>query len=89
MQEIPSMPKAIRIEVFYNVKLQEITGVESEVVFMSEGSTFVYLLQNVFMAHPGIEEKYPPGTLGLTINEYPPKPHSPMFDGDKVMFLVH
>ena len=55
---------------------------------MGEGGVFVYLLQNVFMAYPEMEQRYPPGTIGFTINGIPPKPHSPLFDGDTVFFSV-
>jgi len=83
------MPKAIRVEVFYDAKLQEITGVASEPVTMNEGATFGYLLKNIFMAHPEMMETYPPGTLGIAINGYSPKTYSPMLDGDRVLFTTH
>jgi len=89
ISKTPGAPKAIEIEVHYDAKLQEITGVASEPVFMSEGSVFSYLLQNIFMAHPGIPEKYLPGALGMAINGYPPRMHSPLFDGDKVIITAH
>jgi len=88
MGKMANMPKVVKIEVFYDAKLQEITEVKSEPVIMSEGSTFMYLLQNVFMAHPEIGRIYPPGALGLAVNGYPPKTYSPLFDGDKVFFSV-
>jgi hypothetical protein len=88
MGKITGMPKHVRIEVFYDEKLQGITGVESEPVIMSNGSVFSYLLQNIFMAHPLIEKTYPPGVLLMAVNGYSPKLHSPLFDGDKVVFRV-
>jgi len=82
------MPTPINIEVRYDETLQKMTGTASEPVTMSEGATFAYLMQNIFMAHPDIPEKYPPGTLGMDINGHPPRPHSPLFDGDVVSFVV-
>ncbi len=88
MGNLPGMPKALNIEVYYDEKLQEITGVAFEPVVISEGAVFMYLLHNIFMAHPGIAEAYPPGALGLAINGVPPRGHSPLFDGDKVTLAV-
>ena len=56
---------------------------------MSEGSSFAYLLHNVFLSHPEIEKKYPPGTLGFVINGIPLKARTPLFDGDVVAFSTH
>ncbi len=79
------MPQCIRINVRYDKTLQKITNTESEPILMSEWSTVTYLLQNIFMAYPEIEEKYPPGALSILINDVPPKvPTSPLFDGDTV-----
>jgi hypothetical protein len=86
---MPNMLKPLRVEIFYDAKLQEITGVASEPMLISEGATFSYLLQNVFMAHPKIIETYPPGAIGIVVNGYPPKTYSPIFDGDKVEFTAH
>jgi len=88
MTKIPGMSKSIRVTVCYDSELQKITGCAEESMFMSEGSTFLYLLQNIFMAHPGIEKQYPPGVLLFSINGFPPKTYSPLFDGDVVAFDV-
>ena len=89
MENINGMPRSIKITVFYDSTLQKITGTESDPVFMSEWSTFVYLLKNVFISYPEIEKKYPPGQLGFIINGKPPtNPTTPLFDGDKVEFIV-
>ena len=80
------MPAPISVTVRYDAILQEITGTPSESVVMSSGSTFVNLLMNVFMARPGIQEKYPPGTLGLMVNGAPPRPYHLLSDGDIIDF---
>jgi len=87
-KEHPEMPRALRLTLRYDKTLQRITGRAEEPMFMGEGGVFVYLLQNVFMAYPEMERRYPPGTIGFTINGTPPKPHSPLFDGDTVFFSV-
>ncbi len=88
MRNTSGMPKAMNIEVHYDKKLQEITGVAFEPVVISEGAVFMYLLHNIFMAHPGIAETYPPGALGLAVNGIPPREYSPLRDGDKVTLTV-
>lgn len=86
MSKIANMPRSIRINVRYDKKLQEITRKESHPVIMSEWSTFVYLLMNIFMEYPELEKQYPPGVLGFSINGIPPKTNTALFDGDTVDF---
>lgn len=88
MSKIANMPRPIRIVVRYDNELQKITRKSEHPVIMSNGSTFVYLLMNIFMEYPNIERQYPPGALGFSINNIPPKTHTPLFDGDSVDFNV-
>ena len=88
MLETSGMPRAIHIVARYDKELQNITGKAEHPVYMSEGSTFVYLLQNIFIEYPEIEEKYPPGVLAFAINDRMPKPHTPLLDGDIVEFSI-
>lgn len=89
MSKYADMPKVIKIEVCYDENLQKITSVATEPMFMSEWSTFVYLLYNIFLAYPEIEKKYPPGKLKIIINGVAPRlPTTPLFTGDKVEFSV-
>ncbi len=85
--EISGM-KAISINVRFDKVLQRITGKDEHPVMMSEGSSFLYLLMNIFMEYPKIEKKYQPGKIGFTINGIPPRDHSMLFDGDTVDFSV-
>ena len=82
------MPQPIYVKVRYDKELQKITNTEEESVCMSQGSTFVYLLQNVFIAHSEIEKRYPPGSVGFVINGIPPKVYTPLLDGDVVSFTI-
>lgn len=88
IEEIPGMPKAMSIKVLFDKELQKITGNEGHPVMISEGASFLYLLMNIFMEYPEIEEKYPPGMLGFSINGIPPRDHSMLFDGDVIDFSV-
>lgn len=88
MSKIANMPQSIRIIVRYDAELQKITRKSDHPVIMSDGSTFVYLLMNIFMEYPNIERQYPPGALEFSINGISPKTHTPLFDGDLVDFNV-
>lgn len=82
------MSRSINIIVKYDKELEEITGTKESTVMMSGGATLMYLLQNIFMAHSEIEEKYPPGTIGISINGIPPTTNALLMDGDIVTFSV-
>lgn len=55
---------------------------------MSTGANFMFLLDSIFMEYPKIMKVCKPGELGFTINGYPPKEYSPLFDGDLVFFKI-
>ena len=88
MAKIPGMPRAMFLKVQYDEELQKITGKEEEPMVMGEGGTFLYLLQNIFIEHPELEKRYPPGVLGFSINGISPKTYTPLFDGDIIEFRV-
>ena len=82
------MQQPIHLKICYDLSLQKITGKALVDTVISNGSTFSYLLMNIFMEHPEIEIYYPPGTLGMTINGIPPKLDSPLSEGDMVELTV-
>lgn len=86
MPEMAGMPKGICVTVQFDKELQKITGLEKFPMMMSEGAPFTFLLQSIFIEYPEIEEKYPPGVLGFSINGIPPRAHAMLFDGDTVIF---
>ncbi len=88
MAKISDMPKAIFLKVRYDTELQKITGKAEHPMVMSEGSTFAYLLQNIFIEYPEIEKQYPPGLLRFSVDGGPPKMHTPLLDGDMIDFSV-
>jgi len=90
LPKTPGVPEAIKLRVYYDEALQRITKTEYDPVIMSKGSPFAFLLQNVFIEHPEIEEQYPPGKLGFIINKTTlPESHTPLFDGDIVEISAH
>jgi len=78
----------ITITIKFDEALQRLTAITEHPVVMSEGANFSFLLMSVFAEYPEIEERYPAGVLGFTINEAPPKLYSPLFDGDIVYFSI-
>ena len=86
--KIPGTPRPIKLRVYYDAALQRITGKDYDPVIMGEGATFVYLLQNIFREHSGLAHKYPPGTISFEVNGEPPKPYTPLFDGDIVKVCI-
>jgi len=78
----------ISINIKFDKNLEKITGISNYPIIMSEGSNFMFLLDTIFTEYPQIIKTYKPGELGFTINDYPPKEYSPLFDGDIVDFRI-
>ncbi|RJQ25469.1 hypothetical protein C4577_05605 [Candidatus Parcubacteria bacterium] len=76
--------KSITITLIYDSAVQKITNTPSEPSIVNEGMPFIMLLYFVFQSYPEIQEKYPPGTLGLLLNGKPPTDFDILQDGDKV-----
>lgn len=77
----------ISINVIFDKNLEKITGTSGHTVVMSTGANFMFLLNSIFMEYPKMMKVCKPGELGFTINGYPPKEYSPLFDGDEVVFI--
>lgn len=85
---VKGFPKPQAITVMYDEHLRLITGKAAEECVVSEGAPFFFLLSSVFQSYPQIEEKYPPGVLGFTVNGEPPEVDTVLKDGDIIRFLV-
>lgn len=83
-----NIPRPIRIAIYYDATLEEITGKWEEVAWVSEEMPFLRFLSIIFASYPEIEERYPPGVLGFAINGRPPEALDTLKDGDKVSFQV-
>jgi len=69
-------------------KLQKITGKESEIIRMPEGSCsdeFLHLLQE---RYPKIFQKFGPGFFGFDLNGKKPNSLTKLNDGDHYRFTV-
>ena len=82
------MPDALHVTITYDKNLQRITEKETEPMITSRGSTFSYVLMNIFMAYPEIETTYEPGVLGFTVDGKAPQMDTQILDGDIISFLV-
>lgn len=80
------MEKGITVNLHYDEQIQKITGKEQETVAVSPCCPFDILLSVVFNSYPEIENKYPPGFLGFTINGSVPSAGSTLSEGDTVRF---
>lgn len=78
-------PRALKVTAIYKNNIPKITKVKSEEIIISEGSNFIYHLQNIFIAHPKIQQTYPPGKLALRINKNQmPAENYYLRDGDTI-----
>ena len=88
-----SFPKPIKIQIIYDEKLQELTGVASEEATVSEGLNFLMMFKFIFDSYPEIQNQYPPGSIGLKLNNRRPTEFDILEDGDKIelsiSYLVH
>ena len=79
-----SFPKPIKIQIIYDEKLQELTGVASEDAMVSEGLNFLMMLKFIFDSYPEIFKLYPPGSISLWLNDKRPTEFDILNDGDKI-----
>ncbi|MBI5613689.1 hypothetical protein HY947_02085 [Candidatus Gottesmanbacteria bacterium] len=68
-------------------KLREITGTFHEKAMVSSNLIFIFLLQQIFTSYPEIEKQFPPGALGLMINDSPPTDFS-LLENDDVVTII-
>ena len=78
----------MKVIVQFDKKLQKITGYDSFTSECSEGLTFLEFLYFLFESYPDIQNLYPPGTIGMTLNNLRPTDFSILSDGDIVKLWV-
>lgn len=76
--------KPIRVKIFYDENLKEITGKDSEEAVVSKNLKFIMFLNFIFSSYPKIPKRFIPGTLGLLLNGLPPRENDILKDGDKL-----
>ncbi|MBU4484168.1 MAG: hypothetical protein L6300_05680 [Syntrophaceae bacterium] len=79
---------SIWIDIYYDPGLQMITGKPKDRIIVSKGCPFLMMLHSVFVEYPEIYDRYPPGTLGLTLNGVSPDDFATLEEDDKVCFTV-
>lgn len=77
-----------RITLIYDITLQQITKTPREFVEISDGFRFVDCLFSLFQSYPEIEQRYPAGQLGFSINGDRPTEVAELHNGDVVHFSV-
>ena len=80
--------KPMKVKIFYDKELKKITEKDSEEAVVSEGLKFINMLGFIFASYPEIEKTYPPGKLGLLLNDRLPKDFDVLQDGDKIMLKI-
>ena len=78
----------ISVIIRYDLSLYQITKKASDTTICSDGCTFMFILQSIFIEHPLIAQLYPPGSLGFTVNGEPPDADRPMRDGDVIDLIT-
>ncbi|MFZ5365741.1 MAG: MoaD/ThiS family protein [Patescibacteria group bacterium] len=79
--------RPIKIKIFYDDRLQRITGKSFEEAIVSKNLTFVQFLNFIFSSYPEIHQKFHPGTLGFLLNDRPPTEDEVLKNNDEVKFM--
>jgi len=82
------IPEPQKILITYDKTLQLITNKESEECIISKGAYFFFILASVLESYPEMKDKFPPGSLGFTVNGKPPNEDTLLKKGDIVHFSV-
>ncbi|MBA7609988.1 hypothetical protein ES703_17191 [subsurface metagenome] len=77
-----------KILITYDETLQLITNKESEECYISNRVYFFFILTSVLESYPEIKDKFPPGSLGFTVNGKPPCEDTMLKNGDVVHFSI-
>ncbi|MBU3965089.1 hypothetical protein KKG29_03115 [Patescibacteria group bacterium] len=80
------MPKPINIFVKFDPILELITGQTEMKIVMSEGASFIFLIQSIFTSYPEIPKRYQPGRLAMILNNRRPTEYEFLHDGDRIIF---
>ena len=81
-------PKPIKVQIIYDKELQKITRVASEEAIVSEGLNFLMMLKFIFDSYPEIQKQYPPGSIGLRLNDRRPTEFEILNNGDEIGLSV-
>jgi hypothetical protein len=78
----------VRITMDFDRAMQLIVGSPSIDSIVDEGCPFWFVFRNLLADYPEIWNRYPPGTLGFTLNGVAPELETPLADGDRITFFV-
>ena len=80
--------EGVSVTITYSLALQEITGKAMESLIVAEGTPFMHFLLDIFEAYPEIQNRYPPGTVSMLINDQPPTEEYLMKNGDTLTLQI-
>jgi len=80
-------PKPIKVKIFFDGNLKKITDKDSEEAVVSEGLSFAMFLNFIFTSYPEIQKEFPPGQLGLLLNDKRPNHNDILKDGDEIKLM--
>lgn len=76
--------KPVKVKIFYDENLKEITGKDFEERVISENLDFATFLSFIFSSYPEIPKKFIPGTLAFALNGRKPQEDDILKDGDEL-----
>ena len=78
----------IWVDIYYDHRLQSIIGMAKDRAMVNRGCPFAFILECLFVDFPEIEQRYPPGALGFTLNRRSPDVFEKLKDGDQIHFMI-
>lgn len=78
----------MKITVQFDKQLEKITHYKTFISEVSEDLTFLEFLYFLFESYPLIQKRYPPGVIGMTLNDLRPTDFSALHDGDVIKLWV-
>ncbi len=79
--------KPIKVKIYYDESLKEITEKDFEEAVVSGDLNFARLLNFILSSYPEIQKAFIPGTLGFLLNGRRPAENNTLKDGDDIMFF--
>lgn len=79
----------ITINTYFHGEIKTTIGTSHMPVVLSPNSTIEIFLYFLFESYPELENKFPPGTLGFTVNQVRPTEEQTLLNNDKIDFYYY
>lgn len=83
------LPPGITVRVYFHGEIETTIGTSHMPVVLSPNLTIEMLLYFLFESYPELQKRYPPGTLGFTINRVRPTERQALMNNDKIDFYYY